>query len=188
MSLNGRLDKKGEIPLSREQRFDLACLMDKAKMEKARVSDEWLLGATVGGYLVLTFVLHFWGSAFIHYWCGNSSYPLSTHDGRFPVYLVFLIPAVIVGVIDWAQAKFARIYTASRRFVRAALWMNLIGISGFLVAVASHYGPDGNNGFFAIVSLLGMACWPLGIVVSLGNLLWACIRRLGAPLPERPDS
>jgi hypothetical protein len=180
--------QEGEIPLSRGQRIDLVCLMDKAKMEKARVSDEWLLGATVGGYLILTFVLHFWGSAFVHYWCGNSPYPLSTRDGRFPVYLVFLVPAVIVGVIDWAQAKFAQTCTASRRFVRAALWMNLIGILGFLAAVASNYGPDGNNGFFAIVILLGMACWPMGLVVSLGNLVRACIRRLSAPLSERPSS
>jgi hypothetical protein len=157
-------------------------------MEKARISDEWLMGATVGAYLVLTFVLHFWGSAFIHYWCGNSVYPLTTRDGRFPGYLLFLVPGVIVGVMDWAQMRFAQNSTASHRLVRAALWMNLIGIVGFLVAVASNYGPDENNVFFMIVSVFGVAFWPVGLVVSLGNLVRACIQRLRAPLSETPNS
>jgi len=34
-------------------------------MDRPRISDEWVMGATMGAYVVLTFVLHFWGSAFI---------------------------------------------------------------------------------------------------------------------------
>jgi hypothetical protein len=104
-------------------------------MDRPHIFDEWVMGATVGGYLVLTFVLHFWGSAFIHYWCGNSPSPLSTRDGRFSIYLVFLIPGTIVGVLDWAQSKLDQTHTGlvNHRAVQAALWMNLFAIVGFLV-------------------------------------------------------
>jgi hypothetical protein len=143
-------------------------------MEKARISDEWMIGATLGAYVFMTFVLHFWGSAFINQWCGNSPYPSSTRDGRFPVYLSFLIPAAVVCVLDWVQTKAARTQLVSYRAVRAALWMNLFGILAFFIALAGNYGPD-RIGFFGIISLLGMALWPLGFLVSLGNLVWACI-------------
>jgi hypothetical protein len=143
------------------------------------------MGATLGAYVVQTFVLYFWGSAFIHQWCGNSAYPLSTRDGRFPFSLIYLVPGVIVWVLDWAQMKVAQnhIRLVSHRAVRAALWINLISIACLLVAVGSHYGhywQSGNDGFTAIVGLLGMALWPLGIVVSIGNLAWAFIQRVRA--------
>ena len=149
-------------------------------MEKARISDEWVIGATLGAYVFLTFVMYFWGSAFIHFWCGNSPYPSSTRDGRFPVYLGFLIPAAVVCVLDCVQTKAARTQLVSYRAVRVALWMNLFGILAFLIAVAGNYGPDRDIGFFAIVSLLGMALWPLGLLVSVGNLVRVCIHRVRA--------
>jgi hypothetical protein len=155
-------------------------------MEKPRVSNEWLLGATVGGWVVLSFVLYFWGYAFIHSWCGNSPYSY-TNDGRVPGSLVFVVVAVIIGALDWAQMKFAQTFPRSRRFVRAALWMNFVGILSSLAVVTSNYGPSPELGFFAIVLLLGMACWPLGLLFSLGNLIWACVRRL-VPVSIRPTS
>ena len=147
-------------------------------MDKSRISDYWLMGATVSAYVVLTFVLYFWGSAFFHPWCGNTLYPPSTRDGRLPSNLVFLFPGAIVGVLDWAQTKLAQTRTklVSHRSLQVALWMNLLGIFGFLIVVAGKYGPEGDVGFFAIVGLLAMAVWPVGIVVSLGNLVWACVR------------
>ena len=156
-------------------------------MEKPRVSNEWLLGATVGGWVVLSFVLYFWGYAFIHSWCGNSPYASYTNDGRVPGSMVFVVVAVIIGALDWAQMKFAQTFPRSRRFVRAALWMNFAGILSSLAVVTSNYGPSPELGFFAIVLLLGMACWPLGLLFSLGNLIWACVRRLG-PVSIRPTS
>jgi len=158
-------------------------------MEKARVSDEWVIGATLGAYVFLTFVLYFWGSAFVHNWCGNSPYLSFTSDGRFPPYLGFLVPGTIVGVLDWAQVKaaHARIQLIGHRAVRASLWINLFGIVALLVAVAGNYGPQRDlsffAGLFALTGLLGLALWPLGLLVSLGNLVWACIRwmRTGQP-------
>lgn len=146
-------------------------------MHRTRISDEWVMGATVGAYVVLTFVLHFWGSAFIHYLCGNSPYPPTTRDGRFPSFLVFLIPGVIVGVLNWVQIKLAqsRPGLLNYRAVRFALWMNLLGILGYLVAVASNYRSANDIGFLAIVALLLMAVWPLGLVVSLWNLVRGCV-------------
>ena len=157
-----------------EQRIEVVCLI--GKMEKRNISDEWVVGATLGAYVFLTFVLHFWGSAFIHQWCGNSPYPYTTKDGRFPASLVFLVPGAIVGLLDWAQIKAAqnRTQLVSHRAVRTALWMNLFGILAFLIAVAGNYGPE-SIGFFAFISMFGLALWLLGLAVSLGNLTWACI-------------
>ncbi len=152
-------------------------------MDRSRISDEWVMGATVGGYLVLTFVLNFWGFAFIHYWCGNSPSPLSTRSGGFSVYLVFLIPGTLVGVLDWAQSKLDQTHTGlvNHLAVRVALWMNLFAIVGFLVGIVSNYGPDRDISFFAIAGFLAMALWPLGLVVSLGNLTWASIQWAKSP-------
>src|SRR6266550_6055155 len=113
----------------------------------------------------------------IYYWCGNSPYPPTTRDGRFSGFLVFLVPGVIVGVLNWAQVKLAQSRTGllNHRAVRVALWMNLFGILGVLVIVASNYGSANDIGFFAIVPLLAIALWPLGLVVSLWNLVWGCV-------------
>ena len=62
------------------------------------------MGATVSAYVVLTFVLYFWGSAFAQPFCGNSPTPPS-------VFLVFRFPGAIVGVLDWAQTKLAQTRT-----------------------------------------------------------------------------
>jgi len=89
---------------------------------------------------------------------------------------------VIVGVLDWAQVKAAHppIQLIGHRAARAALWINLFGIVALLIAAAGNYGADRDigffGGFFALASLLGMALWPLGLLVSLGNLVWAGIQ------------
>jgi hypothetical protein len=126
-------------------------------MSKTRVSDEWVVGATVGAYAVLTFVLYFWGTAFMHFWCGNSYESVFTKDGRAPGSLALLIPGALVGVMDWGQIKVARQGALRERAMRAALWMNLVGILGFLIAYSSNYGPDRDNTFFVIVSLVAVA-------------------------------
>jgi hypothetical protein len=143
-----------------------------------RISDEWLAGATAGGYGVLTFVLHFWGSAFIHFWCGNAVGELFASDGRAPGALGILVPGLIVGVMDWGQVRLARSRRGvlGERAMRIALWMNLVGILGLLVAYASNYGPDGRDAFWWVLSLAGMVFWPVGLLVSLGNLLGGSIR------------
>jgi len=125
-------------------------------MNKSRIPDYWVMGATVSAYVVLTFVVYFWGSAFAQPFCGNSPTPPS-------VFLVFLFPGAIVGVLDWAQTKLAQTRTGlvSHRGLQVALWMNLFGILGILVEVAGNYGPD-RYWFFAIVGLLAMAGWPVG--------------------------
>jgi hypothetical protein len=124
-------------------------------MNKSRISDYWVMGATVSAYVVLTFVLYFWGSAFAQPFCGNSPTPPS----------VFLLSfsRSDCGVLDWAQTKLAQTRTGlvSHRGLQVALWMNLFGILGILVVVAGNYGPD-RYWFFAIVGLLAMAGWPVG--------------------------
>ena len=128
-------------------------------MMTTRVSDEWLIGATVGAYLVVTFVVQFWGPLFLHPWCINCPYPSD------PAYLEFLIPATVVGVFDWVQIQLPKggSKPITHSAVRLALWLNLIGILGFLVVVAAHYGPDrAHRAPFEIITLASLVCWPLG--------------------------
>lgn len=112
----------------------------------------------------------------MHFWCGNSYESVFTKDGRAPGSLALLIPGALVGVMDWGQIKVAQRGALRERAMRAALWMNLVGILGFLIAYSSNYGPDRDNAFFAIVSLVAMAFWPLGLVVSTGNLVWTGVQ------------
>ena len=150
-------------------------------MAKTRISDEFVMGATAGGYCIATFVLYFWGSAFVHYYCGNSIPDTFTPDGRAIGALFFLIPGVAVVFADWLQVKLMadREGLAGQRLVRNALWMNLAGILGFLVAVAAKYGPpEDSGGFLAVVSLLGLAFWLVGLLVSLGNVIVGSVLRV----------
>ncbi len=152
-------------------------------MSKTRISDEWLVGATLGAYAVLTFVLYFWGSAFLHFWCANGYESIFTSDGRAPGSLALLIPGVIVSVMNLGQVKLARRGTLGERAMRAALWMNLVGISTVLVANASNYGPAMTI-HSRFLSLLEMAFWPLGLVISLRNLVWSGVHWVRAPRSE----
>lgn len=150
-------------------------------MAKTRISDDFVIGATAGGYCIATFVLYFWGSAFLHYYCGNSISETFTPDGRANGALFFLIPGVAVVFADWLQVKLMAESEglAGHRLVRTALWMNLIGILAFLVAVAAKYGPpEDSGGFLGVVGLLGLLFWVVGLLVSLGNVIMGSVSRV----------
>jgi hypothetical protein len=82
---------------------------------------------------------------------------LTIEEGVGPAQLLpfFVAQGAIVGVLDWAQTKLAQTRTklVSHRSLQVALWMNLLGIFGFLVVVAGKYDPRngglacGNSGF-----------------------------------------
>ncbi len=81
---------------------------------------------------------------------------------------------------DWLQVKLMadRKGLAGQRLVRLALWMNLAGIVGFLVAVAAKYGAGDSGGFLEVTSLLGLVFWLVGLLVSLGNVIVGSLARL----------
>lgn len=159
--------------------------MGKRMENEPRISNEWVVGATAGAYVLLPLVLHLWGSAFIYEWCGNSLYPPSTTDGRFPFYLSYLIPGGVMGLLGWAQMKVAQrgAQLISHRTVRIALWMNFAGILALLIAVAGNYGPE-RISYFSFIGVLGLAVLPVGLLVSLGNLVWAFIHWVRARQPS----
>lgn len=143
-------------------------------MDKSHVSDEWLMGATLGAYLVVALAINFWASAFLHSWCANFMEP----SPRFGDNLVLLISGLVVVALDWAQSKLAdsRPALIDRRFLRVALWMNLIGILGFILALGSKYDGEDPGTFWAIMTVIGLVFLPLGLLLSLANLTWASIR------------
>jgi hypothetical protein len=155
-------------------------------MTRPRISDEWLMGATLGAYVVLTAVLSFWGSAFFHWFCVTYPEPYPTPSTFF-----LLIPALAVGALEWAQLRLIEFSPAlvGRRAVRAAFWMNLFGIMGFIVAVASKYNGEDAGAFWTVVALFACAFWPVGLLLSLVNMTRASIRWMKLmPVPSKSAS
>ena len=151
------------------------------------LSNEWLMGATIGAYAVLSFVLCFWSSAFIRRWCGNDTFDHSRPGGTLPEYLLLLVPAVVVGLLDCALIKFAeeRVGAVTQRTVAAALWLNLVGSTSFLILAASNYGPEESNSFTSMAALLGIVGLPLGILFSFAIVVWAVALKFRRWQPSR---
>ena len=157
-------------------------------MRKPRISDEWLIGATLGGYLILTVVGNSWEYAFVHPWCITTFSPPPPPSAMEFVELPLL--GFLVAIAGWLQSKCSQASAAllNRRYARIALWLNLLGILGFLVALGSNYGPGERDLFLALIAIVGLVLWPVGILMSLGNLVLASIRWIRALHATPSDS
>ena len=157
-------------------------------MRKPRISDEWLIGATLGVYLILTVVGNSWEYAFIHPWCIATFSPPPPPSAMEFVELPLL--GFLIAIAGWLQSKCSQVPGAmlNRRHARIALWLNLLGILGSLVALGSNYGPGERDLFLALIAIAGLVLWPVGILLSLGNLVWASIRWIRAPHATPPGS
>jgi hypothetical protein len=144
-----------------------------------RLTNEWLLGATAGGYLILTFVLCFWGSTLLSSYCANISYALTLENGVTLDYLAFLIPGMFVAVLGWMQLRLLQSddKLVSARAVRVGLWMNFLGVASLLLGVSEKVGPDGDGGYLWLAWLLGIVLIAAGILVSLGNIAAGHLQR-----------
>jgi hypothetical protein len=142
-------------------------------MKPSRITNEWLMGATVGAYLVLSFVLTFWGSAFLHSYCANTSYGFMGANGVLLSNLAFLVPGAVAGVLDWLQLRLLQAdeKLVSARAVRVALWMNFLGAASLLLVVSDNFGPDWGASFPWVLAVVGIAFLPLGVLLSIGNVV-----------------
>jgi|SRR5690242_5676113 len=156
-------------------------------MQKPRITDEWLIGATLGGYIILTIVGNSWGYAFVHAWCTDFSTTPHSSDLSF---LEFPLTGLLLAIAGWVQSKCSQVQSGllNRRHARLALWMNLLGILGLLVGLASNYGPGERDWFLTLIALTGFVFWPVGILLSLINLASAGIRQMRAPRAVPPVS
>jgi hypothetical protein len=152
-------------------------------MKASRISNEWLMGATAGAYLIVSFVLSFWGSAFLHYYCAVDVYygPKAT-SGVLLSYMVMLIPGAVVGILDFMQLQLLQAgeKSVSQKAVRTALWMNFLGVVGLLFALSDKFGPDRNTSFLGAPGIAGIVLWPMGILLSIGNVATGYVKKLRA--------
>ncbi len=140
-----------------------------------KFSNEWLAGATLGGYVVFSVVLFGFGRELIHYYCGNVL-PPSTIDVLF-----FLIPGTVVGLLSFGQIRLARLpeNESLEKAIRVALWLNAFAVACLCTAFALQ-GLGELNWIRVAVVLTGMACFVAGILGSIANLLRGIIRRARA--------
>lgn len=137
-------------------------------------SNHWLIGATLGGYLLIAFVLRFWGEGLllpasdIGYVNGP---PQESHVG--------LIVLAIIGVFVTLLGVLQSIYSVqvSETFTRVSLWLNFLaifsfGIAGFgakYTALPLHF----------VVLLVSVLAFPSGLILSVVNVLRGWLRRNG---------
>src|SRR5713101_3813118 len=97
-----------------------------------KFSNEWLAGATVGGYVTLSIILTSFGRELIHHYCGNDA-PTSTTGA-----LLFLIPGAVVGLLSFGQARFARLpeNESLEASIRVALWLNVAAVVCLCMTIA----------------------------------------------------
>ena len=142
-------------------------------------SNHCLIGATFAGYLLIAFILRFWGEGLllpandIGYLNGP---PQESHVG--------LIVLALVGVFVTLLGVLQSIYCVqvSEKLTRVSLWLNLLAIFSFGIAgfgtkytmLPLHF----------VVLLVSVLAFPLGLILSLVNVLWGWLRRNGLPNVE----
>jgi hypothetical protein len=138
---------------------------------KRSISQNWLLGLTVGGYGAISLTLYWFGGALV----SSSQVPAGNAQT-----LVFLIPGFFVGLLDFAQihAEDYFKYKPRERITWVALWLNATAIIA-LCSLLTLKGVLDGGGFYSFVRLvLGIvtaASFLLGIVISVSNVLWILI-------------
>jgi hypothetical protein len=142
-------------------------------------SNHWLIGATLGGYLLIAFILRFWGEGLllpandIGYVNGP---PQESHLG--------LIVLVIVGVFVTLLGVLQSVYSlqVSEKLTRVSLWLNFLAIFSFGIAgfgtkytmLPLHF----------VVLLVSAFAFPIGLIFAVVDVLWAWLRRNGLPNVE----
>jgi hypothetical protein len=142
-------------------------------------SNSWLIGATLGGYLLIAFLLCFWGEGLlvppsdIGYVNGP---PPESYSGR----IVFVLVGVFVTLLGVLQGVYS--VQVSERLTRFSLWLNFLaifclGLGGF----GTRYAVPPLHPVVHLVLLVCALAFPLGLVLSVVNVLWGWLRRNRLP-------
>ena len=142
-------------------------------------SNHWLIGATLGGYLLIAFILRFWGEGLllpandIGYVNGP---PQESHVG--------LIVLAIVGVFVTLLGVLQSVYSVqvSEKLTRVSLWLNFLAIFTFGIA---GFGTKYTMLPLHFVVLLALALsFSVGLILAVVNVLWGWLRRNKLPNVE----
>jgi hypothetical protein len=139
---------------------------------KRSISQNWLLGLTVGGYGATSLALYCLGGALV------SSRQVPAGNAQA---LLFLIPGFFVGLLDFAQihAEDYFKYKPRERITWVALWLNataIIGLCSLLTLKGVLDGGGFDNSFvLPVLGIVTAASFLLGIVISVLNVLWILI-------------
>ena len=142
-------------------------------------SNHWLIGATLGGYLLIAFILRFWGEGLLLL-ANDIGYvngpPTESHVGL----IVFVLVGVFVTLLAVLQGIFS--VQVSEKLTRASLGFNFLaifclGLGGFgtkYTVLPLH---------FLVVAICAVA-FPIGLTLSVVNVFWGWLRRGRLPNVE----
>jgi|SRR5208283_2210294 len=137
-------------------------------------SNPWLIGATLGAYLLIAFLLRFWGEGLL-----LPANDIGYVNGPPPESHVGLIVLVLVGVFVTLLGALQDIFSVqiSEKLTRAFLWLNFLAIFCFgLAGFGTKYTVLPQH--FLVLLVSGVA-FPLGLLLSVVNVLWGWLRRDG---------
>jgi hypothetical protein len=155
-------------------------LMGADKNRKERVvSQELLLGLTLGAYATAAILYTPFGGLMVTYW-EAPIYPVSVDQ---PAALVFLIPGIIVFGLGFLQVRLRKAVENKLhdRVTSLALWLNTLGAAALCLfgpfkELVKEF-PERQIAIYVMYTLLfALACIPAGIVVSVCNLGWSGFR------------
>ena len=144
--------------------------------EPYRVTSELLVGATLGGYLILGVALYCFGQGLMTPTGTANDIPPFLPYSQDPHMLALLIPGIIVGTLSYLQIISKRRSSYSnQKTVRCALWLNAIGSLGFCLLVALKRGPDtgwvpADEYIRLVASIATVLSFSLGILISIFNI------------------
>jgi hypothetical protein len=139
-------------------------------------SNPWLIGATLGGYLLIAFVLRFWGEGLL-----LPANDIGYVNGPRPESHLGLIVLVLVGVFVTLLGVLQSVFSVqvSEKLTRFSLWLNFLAIFCFgLAGFGTKYAV---LPLHFLVLLVSVVAFPLGLVFSVVNILWGWLRRKGLP-------
>jgi tellurite resistance protein TehA-like permease len=142
-----------------------------------RVSNEWILGVTAGGYITFSVALYCFGQGLIPPGYPNDvpmPYSMDPHA------LFFLVPGILACSLSFLQIYFEKLFTRKlpERTTRYALGLNAVGAVGLCGAVLKD--APGLEVFAMFLVAIGFTCFLIGIVVSISNLVGSIFRKQAA--------
>ena len=112
-------------------------------------SDSWLLGATLSGYLIIAFVLRFWGEGLL-FPASDIGYINGPPPESHPGLIVFVLVGVFITLLGVLQTIF--FVQGSEKLTRFSLWLNFLAIFCLGLAAFGTKWIEGPLDFIVLVA------------------------------------